>query len=172
MQNMQKHVFVAYKGFWKLSRVQNKCVWCTYTRAINNYIWYVGLLKYQEMTEKIKTVKFLFLLSIVYCSRVDVKTFWWTSMIPLSHLSFVQCEQVKFRLKKKVKIITIHYECPCRIGKSHPRGRNFYQGRGLPSPWLKFGPRGWNFLPYMDWLMMDYFSPILVDFKPQIRFNN
>ena len=26
------------------------------------------------------------------------------------------------------KIITIHHECPCRIGKSHPRGRNFYQG--------------------------------------------
>ena len=38
--------------------------------------------------------------------------------------------------------ITIHHDYPCRIGKSHPRGRKFYQGRGLPSPWLKFRPRG------------------------------
>ena len=29
-------------------------------------------------------------------------------MIPLSHLSFVQCEQVKFRPKKKVKIKESH----------------------------------------------------------------
>ena len=29
-------------------------------------------------------------------------------MIPLSHLSFVQCEQVKFRPKKKVKIKVSH----------------------------------------------------------------
>ena len=49
------------------------------------------------------------------------------------------------------KIITIHHECPCRIGKSQLRGRNFYQGRGL--------------------LMMDYFLPLLVNFKPQIRFS-
>ena len=28
--------------------------------------------------------------------------------------------------------IRIHHECPCRIWKSHPRGRNFNQGRGLP----------------------------------------
>ena len=34
-------------------------------------------------------------------------------MIPLSHLSFVQCEQVKFRPKKKVKIKTSH-----KIGSS------------------------------------------------------
>ena len=27
--------------------------------------------------------------------------------------------------------ITIHPECPCRIKISHPRGRNFNQGRGL-----------------------------------------
>ena len=29
-------------------------------------------------------------------------------MIPLSHLSFVQCEQIKFRPKKKVKIKVSH----------------------------------------------------------------
>ena len=29
-------------------------------------------------------------------------------MIPLSHLSFVQCDQVKFRPKKKVKIKVSH----------------------------------------------------------------
>ena len=27
--------------------------------------------------------------------------------------------------------ITVHHECSCRIMKSHPRGMNFYQGRGL-----------------------------------------
>ena len=43
------------------------------------------------------------------------------------------------------KIIRIHRECPCKIGKSHPGGRNFEQGRGLPSPWLKFLPRGLDF---------------------------
>ena len=35
MQNMQKYVFVAYKGFWKLSSVENKFVWCIYTWAKN-----------------------------------------------------------------------------------------------------------------------------------------
>ena len=56
-------------------------------------------------------------------------------------------------------IIRIHYECSCRIGKSRPRGRNFNQGRGLPSPWLKFLPEGEISLFCMDWLMMDSFSP-------------
>ena len=44
----------------------------------------------------------------VYCSRVDAKTFGWASMSPLSQLSFVQCEQVKFRPKKMVKIKVSH----------------------------------------------------------------
>ena len=44
----------------------------------------------------------------VYCSRLDAKTFGWASMIPLSHMSFVQCEQVKFRPKTKVKIKISH----------------------------------------------------------------
>ena len=43
-----------------------------------------------------------------YCSRVGAKTFGWASMISLSHLSFVQCEQVKFRPKKRVKIEVDH----------------------------------------------------------------
>ena len=57
------------------------------------------------------------------------------------------------------KIITIHHECPCRTEKSHPRGRNFYQGRGLPSPGRNSKPESEMDLSYMDWLMMDYFSP-------------
>ena len=40
----------------------------------------------------------------VYCSRGDEKTFGWASMIPMSHLSFVQCEQIKFRPKKNIKV--------------------------------------------------------------------
>ena len=32
---MQKHVFVAYKVILKLSRVENMCVECKYSRAIN-----------------------------------------------------------------------------------------------------------------------------------------
>ena len=32
-------------------------------------------------------------------------------MIPLSHLSFVQCEQVKFRPKKNVKIKVSRRDC-------------------------------------------------------------
>ena len=57
------------------------------------------------------------------------------------------------------KIITIHHECPCRIEISHPRGWNFNQGRGLPSPWLNSDPEGEISLSYMDRLMMDRFSP-------------
>ena len=57
------------------------------------------------------------------------------------------------------KIITIHHECPCRIEISHPRGRNFNQGRGLPSPWLNSDHEGEISLSYMDRLMMDCFSP-------------
>ena len=55
--------------------------------------------------------------------------------------------------------ITIHHECPCRIEISYPRGWNFNQGRGLPSPWLNSDPEGEISLSYMDRLMMDRFSP-------------
>ena len=57
------------------------------------------------------------------------------------------------------KIITIHHERPCRIEISHPRGRKFNQGRGLPSPWLNSDPEGEISLSYIDRLMMDRFSP-------------
>ena len=50
--------------------------------------------------------------------------------------------------------IRIHHECPCRIGKSHPRGGNFNQGQG----WLKSLPGGWNF-PILHGLAHDGFSP-------------
>ena len=39
----------------------------------------------------------------VYCSRGDEKTFGWVSIILMSHLSFVQCEQIKFRPKKMLR---------------------------------------------------------------------
>ena len=42
----------------------------------------------------------------VYCSRGDEKTFGRASMIPMSHLSLVQCEQIKFRPKKNVKKVS------------------------------------------------------------------
>ena len=58
------------------------------------------------------------------------------------------------------KTITIHHERPCRIEISHPRGRKFNQGRGLPRPWLNSDPEGEISLSYMDRLMMDRFSPI------------
>ena len=58
-----------------------------------------------------------------------------------------------------LKTITIHHERPCRIEISHPRGRKFNQGRGLPSPWLNSDPEGEISLSYMDRLMMDRFSP-------------
>ena len=61
--------------------------------------------------------------------------------------------------RTNLKIITIHHEHPCRIEISHPRGRKFNQGRGLPSPWLNSDPEGEISLSYMDRLMMDRFSP-------------
>ena len=44
----------------------------------------------------------------VYSSRGDQKTFGWDSMIPMSHLSLLQCEQIKFRPKKNVKMKVSH----------------------------------------------------------------
>ena len=58
-----------------------------------------------------------------------------------------------------LKIITIHHECRCRIEISHSRGRNFYQGRGLQSPWLNSDPEGEISLFHIDRLMLDCFSP-------------
>ena len=57
------------------------------------------------------------------------------------------------------RITTIHHERPCRIEISHPRGRKFNQGRGLPSPWLNSDPEGEISLSYMDRFMVDRFSP-------------
>ena len=58
------------------------------------------------------------------------------------------------KFARLIKIITIHHECPCTIGKSHPRGRNFYQRPGLPLPWRKFQPRAWD-LPILHGLDHD-----------------
>ena len=62
-------------------------------------------------------------------------------------------------VEKSSENITIHHECPCGIEISHPRGRNFNQGRGLPSPWVNSDSEGEISLSYMDRLMMDCFSP-------------
>ena len=75
----------------------------------------------------------------------------------------------KFWLKRFISlenIITIHHDCPCRVEISHPRGRNFNQGRGLPDPWLNSDPEGENSLSYMDRLMTDCFSPTFRGFCP------
>ena len=58
-------------------------------------------------------------------------------------------------------IIRVHHECPCRIGKSHPRGRNFNKGLGLLSPWLKFLPEGFYF-PILHALGHDGFFFFLI----------
>ena len=56
---------------------------------------------------------------------------------------------------------SISYALVCEKEISYPRGRNFNQGRGLPSPWLNSDPEGEISLSYMymDRLMMDCFSP-------------
>ena len=51
------------------------------------------------------------------------------------------------------------HECRCRIYISHPRGRNFSQGRGLSSSWLNSETEGEISLSHIDRLMMDCFSP-------------
>ena len=42
---------------------------------------------------KFKTISEGIVILSSYCSRGDEKTFGWASMILMSHLSFVQCEQ-------------------------------------------------------------------------------
>ena len=54
---------------------------------------------------------------------------------------------------------SILYALVCEKEISHPRGRNFNQGRDLPSPWLNSDPEGEISLSSMDILMMDCFSP-------------
>ena len=61
----------------------------------------------------------------VYCSRGDEKTFGWASMIPMSHMSFVQCEQIKFRLKKNVKMKVSHSVVAVGIVAGGRGGREF-----------------------------------------------
>ena len=58
-----------------------------------------------NLKRKAKALSFCHL--TVYCSRGDEKTFGWAFMIPMSHLSFVQCE-LKFRPKKNDKMKVYH----------------------------------------------------------------
>ena len=43
-------------------------------------------------------------------------------MIPMSHLSFVQCEQIKFRPKKNVKMKVSHSVVAVWIGRGEGEG--------------------------------------------------
>ena len=74
-----------------------------------------------------------------------------------------KCRQMEVLSKCRQMDITIHHGRPCRIEISHPRGRKFNQGRGLPSPWFNSDPEGEISLSYMDRLMMDRFSPPLFE---------
>ena len=60
--------------------------------------------------------------------------------------------------------IKIHHECPCRTKISPPRGRNFNQGKSLPSPWLNSDPEGEISLSYMARLMMGFFLSLFQGF--------
>ena len=55
------------------------------------------------------------------------------------------------------EIIRIHHECTCRIGKSHPRDRNFNWVRGLPSKSLVEIPTPWVRFPYLHGPVHDGF---------------
>ena len=79
--------------------------------------------------------------------------------VPLRSSNILVILELWHGTRSYIKIITIHHERPCRIEISHPRGRKFNQGRGLPSPWLNSDPEGEISLSYMDRLMMDRFSP-------------
>ena len=63
-------------------------------------------------------------------------------------------DEIEIDVWLRNKNMANRHECPCRIGKSHPRGRNFIQGRGLPRPWLKFRSRRWDF-PILHGLVLD-----------------
>ena len=78
----------------------------------------------------------------VYSSRVDAKTFGWASMIPLSYVSFVQCEQVKSRHEKRVEIKVSHSAVAIgtvgEVGGGLGRHRNLGVANGKWNPSLSF----------------------------------
>ena len=49
-------------------------------------------------------------------------------MIPMSHLSFVQCEQIKFRPKKNVRMKVSHSVVAVGIGGGGGGGRGTVEG--------------------------------------------
>ena len=53
-----------------------------------------------------------------------------------------KCSSVRLEMiPSEAQIITIHHECPCKIGKSHPRGSVFLPGTRLgkiPIPRMRF----------------------------------
>ena len=58
------------------------------------------------------------------------KTFGWASKIPMSHLSFVQCEQLKFRPKKIDKMKVYHGVVAVEIVGGGGGGRWGREGAG------------------------------------------
>ena len=82
------------------------------------------------------------------------------NMFSLLNLKLALCTTcVSQRTESHQENIRIHHECPCRIRKSHPRGRTSNQGWGLLSLWLNSYPEGEISLSCMDWLKTDSFSP-------------
>ena len=68
----------------------------------------------------------------VYCSCDDgKKNFRWASMIPLPHLSFVQCVQIKFLSKKNVKMKVSHSVVAVGIVAWGGGGGGGRAGRGI-----------------------------------------
>ena len=61
------------------------------------------------------------------------------------------------------KITTIHHECPCRMGKSHPRVGISTREEACQVPCKNSNPKGEISLSYMNWLMMDYISSTFSD---------
>ena len=57
--------------------------------------------------------------------------------------------------------IRLHHECPCRIGKSHQRVVISTRDEACWVPGWNSYPKDEISLSYMDWFMMDSFSPPL-----------
>ena len=71
--------------------------------------------------------------------------------VPNEIQSEVEVSVVKMIVITRDDCIRIHHECPYRIGKSHP-SIQASSLVGISTPEVIS-------LSYMDWLMMDYFSP-------------
>ena len=75
------------------------------------------------------------------------------SLTKMSRHFFMLCLW-NFRISQELKTITVHHECPYRIGNSYLRGCNFNQRWSLLSPKTqtpkKCGPQEWD-CPILHW---------------------